>query len=443
MNSLSNDPQDQITEIWRYFEVVSHPHILINIRSLDDLLENPENENFREFWELIKNNNLSCFQIDVEIQKQNFSYYYLDLETPFVFLPILSNSIEQKRLVLLLSILKTIRTQLITQYNQEMEELLINIADESEENSFLVYKPEEQQGRELDTITLQKGRRKKPFGIFSKKNKLNYLTGREWLRMTKSWIIVRPPSRKKNEILHPAKFPEVLIRKFITFFTKPGELVVDPFLGSGSTLITAKQCNRNAIGIELSKRYVDISKERLSHLDTLPYCPLYSTQEKGFWHVIQGDSRNIADIWAKEKFSKIDFAISSPPYWSQLDRTEMRQKDRKSKGLDTKYSEMNPFDLASIEDYTLFLETQKKIFQQIHNLMKPKGYLVVITNNVFTTGKLFPLAYDTATTLSATDWVLKDEKLWLQDDKRLLALGVNNAWVGNRCHQYCLIFRKE
>jgi hypothetical protein len=62
---------------------------------------------------------------------------------------------------------------------------------------------------------------------------------------------------------------------------------------------------------------------------------------------------------------------------------------------------------------------------------------------VFTRGKLYPLAYDTATILSNGKWTLKDEKIWLQDDKRLLALGVNNAWVGNRCHQFCLIFRKE
>ncbi len=175
----------------------------------------------------------------------------------------------------------------------------------------------------------------------------------------------------------------------------------------------------------------------------LPYSSLYSTQEKGYWYIIHDNSMNVTDIWSKQGYSEIDLVITSPPYWSQLDRTEMRQKERKNKGLDTKYSDLDRLDLANIKDYNLFLETQKNIFTQIHGLMKPKGYLVVITNNVFTEGKLFPLAYDTATSISDTDWILKDEKIWLQDDKRLLALGVNNAWVGNRCHQYCLIFRKE
>ncbi|MDP3831769.1 MAG: hypothetical protein Q8Q47_10895, partial [Ignavibacteriaceae bacterium] len=61
-------------------------------------------------------------------------------------------------------------------------------------------------------------------------------------------------------------------------------------------------------------------------------------------------------------------------------------------------------------------------------------------------GKLFPLAFDTAISLTKRgdkSWTLKDEKIWLQDDKPLVALGINNAWVSNRHHQYCLIFRKE
>jgi hypothetical protein len=77
--------------------------------------------------------------------------------------------------------------------------------------------------------------------------------------------------------------------------------------------------------------------------------------------------------------------------------------------------------------------------------MRPKGYLTIITNNVFSDGRMYPLAFDTVSTLSREpfSWTPKDEKVWCQDDKTLLPLGVFNAWVGNRHHQYCLIFRKE
>jgi hypothetical protein len=87
----------------------------------------------------------------------------------------------------------------------------------------------------------------------------------------------------------------------------------------------------------------------------------------------------------------------------------------------------------------------KLIFDEVYKVTKPNGYLTVITNNVFFEGRMYPLAFDTVSTLSQEPyaWVPKDEKVWLQDDKALLPLGVLSAWVGNRHHQYCLIFRKE
>lgn len=140
-----------------------------------------------------------------------------------------------------------------------------------------------------------------------------------------------------------------------------------------------------------------------------------------------------------------DFVVTSPPYWNQLERNSIRQKNRLDKGLDTKYSS-NPNDIGNEEDYHKFLELQSQIFDQVYDITKEGGYLTIITNNIYCDGKLYPLAYDTAIELTKRgdkSWVMKDEKIWLQDDKPLIALGVNNAWVGNRHHQYCLIFRKE
>ena len=137
--------------------------------------------------------------------------------------------------------------------------------------------------------------------------------------------------------------------------------------------------------------------------------------------------------------------ITSPPYWNQLERNSLRQKLRLQKGLSTKYSE-DTDDLGNVTDYRTFIQRQAEIFDKVYDCTKPNAYLTIITNNVYFNGRLFPLAFDTA--ISLTDrgeksWILKDEKIWLQDDKPLVALGVNNAWVANRHHQYCLIFRKE
>lgn len=273
-------------------------------------------------------------------------------------------------------------------------------------------------------------------GRLSLNNKLNDLTGKEWIKFTKSWFIHRPPRRKNTEILHPAKYPETLIEEFIKFFTKKSGWIIDPFLGTGSTLIAAGNTNRNCVGIEINRKYFNISKGRVSKGE-------YSSQ----LIPLLGSSLNLNKLLSKnDSISKqFDFAITSPPYWNQLERNSLRQKGRKENGLDTKYSSRKD-DLGNIPEYEDFLEFQAKIFDQIYDVMKEGSYLVIITNNVYYKSQLYPLAFDTAKTLmnrKDKSWILKDEKIWLQDDKPLIALGVNNAWVGNRHHQYCLIFRKE
>ena len=273
-------------------------------------------------------------------------------------------------------------------------------------------------------------------GKYNKNNKLNDLTGKEWIKFSKTWFVHSPPRRKNNEILHPAKYPESLVEEFISFFTKKNEWVFDPFLGTGSTLIAAGNLSRNAFGIELNKNYFNIADKRIRE-----------NNYKNKIIAINGNSLNISTI-VKENLTqrrKFDYIITSPPYWNQLERNSMRQKGRNKKGLDTKYSN-SAEDIGNIKSYEEFLNIQAKIFDAVYDVAKEKAYLTIITNNIYYKSKLYPLAFDTATTLTQRgekSWVLKDEKIWLQNDKPLIALGVNSAWVGNRHHQYCLIFRKE
>ncbi len=261
-------------------------------------------------------------------------------------------------------------------------------------------------------------------------NKLNHLTGKEWIKFTKSWFVHNPPRRDRMKIVHPAGFPETLVREFIEFFTKRGMWVLDPFLGTGSTLLAAKAAGRNAVGVEINPRYVGIAEARLRQAQGPP-----GTRQE----VLEGDSRRLTELL--DGFPESDFCITSPPYWNQLARASLRQRKRLEKGWDTVYSD-NARDIGNIEEYREFLRAQKEIFEQVHRVVKTGGYLVVVTNNVFFSGRLWPLAFDTLVSLGSV-WVPKDERIWLHNDKRLLPLGVYNAWVGNRCHQYCLVFRKE
>jgi site-specific DNA-methyltransferase (adenine-specific) len=66
---------------------------------------------------------------------------------------------------------------------------------------------------------------------------------------------------------HPAIFPEKLVRDHIISWTNEGDIVLDPFSGSGTTCKVAKLLHRHYIGFEISKEYIEISKQRLSLYD--------------------------------------------------------------------------------------------------------------------------------------------------------------------------------
>src|SRR5271157_811239 len=141
-----------------------------------------------------------------------------------------------------------------------------------------------------------------PFGRTSEQNELNNLTGREWIKFSKSWFVLNPPGRKKATLDHPAKFPEQLVKDFIRFFTKKGEIVVDPFLGTGTTMIVALETGRPCIGVELSPKWVEIAQKRfydskkmkVSILDRF-LAPLWQEGSESYqqnlannYHIIQG-----------------------------------------------------------------------------------------------------------------------------------------------------------
>src|SRR5882724_4669152 len=70
---------------------------------------------------------------------------------------------------------------------------------------------------------------------------------------------------------HSAAFPKELPRWFIKLFTQPGDTVLDPFLGSGTTSVVSKEMARNSIGIEILEDYYKIAKENIDNVqNTLP-----------------------------------------------------------------------------------------------------------------------------------------------------------------------------
>ncbi|NJD58011.1 MAG: site-specific DNA-methyltransferase [Anaerolineales bacterium] len=270
-------------------------------------------------------------------------------------------------------------------------------------------------------------------------NKLNDLSPKEWLKFQKSWFIHNPPPRQKNVLRHPAKFPETLAAEFINFFTKQGEVVFDPMAGTGSTLVAALRTGRSAYGIELNPAYAEISRQVIADERE----NLGEVTEHLTCKVITGDARQVVSIAAQSNIPLVDYVLTSPPYWDMLhSRGSSTQKIRRSTpDLDVIYSD-DPQDLGNINDYDEFIANLSMIYQGMKPLIRQGAYLTIIVKNVKKGGRIYPLAWDLAHSLRE-DYLLKDEKIWCQDNQRLAPYGLGNAWVSNTFHHYCLQFRKE
>lgn len=77
------------------------------------------------------------------------------------------------------------------------------------------------------------------------------------------WLIKR--EHKKGSVNHGATFPEKLVEVIIENFSKKGDVVYDPFLGTGTTAFVANKLGRDYIGSEISPKYAEIAIERLKH----------------------------------------------------------------------------------------------------------------------------------------------------------------------------------
>ena len=87
----------------------------------------------------------------------------------------------------------------------------------------------------------------------------------EFIDLTKS--IWRFPTASAKRIGHPAPFPNELPRRCIEFYTFKGDVVLDPFIGSGSTACAAKSTGRNYIGYDISQDYIELAEQRIKQLD--------------------------------------------------------------------------------------------------------------------------------------------------------------------------------
>lgn len=202
-------------------------------------------------------------------------------------------------------------------------------------------------------------------------NRLNCLDGKSWLKSQVGiWEFFYEKRDIRDKAKHPATFPISLAKRVIEVFTHEGELVIDPFVGSGTTLIAARDLNRNAVGFDLKQDYIDLCYERLQQ------ATLDNLQAPTKQIAIKDDALNIARHLEPSKASLI---WTSPPYANLLNRKRKNKSMRNRKTI--QYDKIEQYSQDDRDLGTMPLDLYSKamgdIYEELLPLLKPKGHCVI------------------------------------------------------------------
>lgn len=293
-------------------------------------------------------------------------------------------------------------------------------------------------------------------GKVSEKNSLNDLTGKEWIYNTNSieslesetwerelnrFIIELIETRYSTKGIdsfahhirkkHPTPKPPQLMERLVRFFSKKGELVFDPFMGVGGTLLASSLSERECIGIDLSEKYIKIYKEANNYL---------KLNEQ---NSIVADSRELDNIeFLKDK--TFDLILTDPPYGNMMKRIKTGEAGRKKKSsIPTPFTEISN-DIGNLEVNDFLVELKYIIDKSVKKL-KNKRYLILFTKDFQPKPHYDGMLHsDIVKILSNIEGLYyKGMKIWFDKSMNLFPYGYPYAYVGNQLHQYILIFRKE
>ena len=284
---------------------------------------------------------------------------------------------------------------------------------------------------------------------------MNDLTGKEWLLHTKTVMLgdcdrtavstiedaieagvmfSQAPPRDLLKKSHPATFSEKDVAKLIRFFTRKGGLVLDPFMGSGSTAIACINEGRQCIGLELYQKWVEIAKERVNNTNK----------------IILEDNIPLPDIRCVEAMEglesianeSVDFIVTSPPYWNVLNKIDHKtRQERLQKELEANYGDNNK-DLASVADYAVFLRCLRNHFTEYARVLKARKYAAIVVSDFRHGHRHYLFHAHVAEQMEIAGFITQSVVNLVQDNKRLYPYGYPTTLVPNVSNQYIVIGRK-
>lgn len=274
-----------------------------------------------------------------------------------------------------------------------------------------------------------------------RKKSFNGLSAREWAALSKNvWNDVSS-ARKEKHLEHGATFPEKLVNRLIRMYTKESELVLDPFLGSGTTLEACRNTNRNGIGIELNEQFIHYSKDIINQTTFNKELSL---------KVINDDCRNLLK-YVKE--NSVQLMVTSPPYADFINKSvEDRKKAHKTSLIEIENNSVVKQYSDKKEDfgnlpYKEFLEEIRKLMIKLFSVTKKGGYNVWIVKDSRDTKNnipYIPFHSDLAKIGEEVGFKYHDLIIWDQNAQRsLVLLGYPSVFYTNQNCSFIVVLRRS
>lgn len=209
--------------------------------------------------------------------------------------------------------------------------------------------------------------------------------------------------RKKD--VHPATFPIELPKRVIEQFTHKGELVLDPFVGSGTTLVAASDLERNAIGFDLKKEYVDLANQRVQ----CEYRDDKVTQQIA----VCDDARNILNYVEP---NTVKLIVTSPPYANILNHQRKNKSRRGVERYNEQYNKVeqysqDPKDLGTLEP-PIFEKEIGSIFGTLQPVLMPTSHVLINITDAWIEGKREPLHLNIINGMRSAGYELRNTIIW-------------------------------
>jgi len=242
---------------------------------------------------------------------------------------------------------------------------------------------------------------------------INCLSAKEWIKgQVAIWELYYEKRDIRDKDIHPAVFPIALPKKCIELFTHKGELVLDPFVGIGTTLIAARDLGRNAVGFDLNQKYIAFSNQRLKENNLLLF------KEEAEQIAVYDDAINIPNYLENET---VALCVTSPPYANMLNHERLNKSLRSDLRNNKHYKKIqqystHPRDLGTMK-IKEYIEALSEIYKGILPLLKPKAHCVININDLWENNRRYPTHSYIVEAMEKVGYELRNIIIW---DKRNL-----------------------